>query len=101
MSNEEITKKIIPFMIQAGATRAGLFGSSARQQLSPESDVDILVDLPMTKTLLDFITLKMHLEEILGRPVDLVEYGALKPRMREQILKEEIRVYDQGSKGLS
>ncbi|MBI4252704.1 nucleotidyltransferase family protein [Candidatus Uhrbacteria bacterium] len=101
MSNEEITKKIIPFMIQAGATRAGLFGSAARDQLTPESDVDLLVELPMTKTLLDFITLKMLLEETLGRQVDLVEYDAIKPQMREQILKEEIRIYDQGSKDLS
>ena len=95
MSNEEITQKIIPLIVQAGATRAGLFGSAARGELTSESDVDVLVDLPAGTTLLDFITLKMRLEDALGRSVDLVEYEALKPRMKNAILNEEIRVYDQ------
>lgn len=101
MSNEEITQKIIPLIIAAGATRAGLFGSAARNQLTSESDVDLLVDLPTTMTLLNFITLKMRLEDALGRSVDLVEYGALKPSMKDSILKEEVRLYDKGSEDLS
>lgn len=101
MSNEEIIKKIIPHIIAAGATRAGLFGSAARNQLTSESDVDLLVDLPTTTTLLDFIALKLRLEEVLERPVDLVEYGALKPGMKDSILNEEVRLYDKGSKDLS
>lgn len=101
MSSQEIIQKIIPLIVAAGATRAGLFGSAARNQLTSESDVDLLVDLPTTTTLLDFIALKMRLEEALDRPVDLVEYAALKPNMKDSILKEEVRVYDQGSKDLS
>lgn len=101
MSSQEIIQKIIPLIVAAGATRAGLFGSAARNQLTSESDVDLLVDLPTTTTLLDFIALKMRLEEALDRPVDLVEYAALKPNMKDSILNEEIRLYDKGSKDLS
>lgn len=93
MSNEEITQKIIPFIVAAGAKRAGFFGSAARGQLTPESDIDILVDLPNATTLLQFVNLKLQLEEALKRPVDMVEYAALKPRMKEQILKDEVRIY--------
>lgn len=101
MSSQEIIQKIIPLIVAAGATRAGLFGSAARNQLTSESDVDLLVDLPTTTTLLDFIALKMRLEEALDRPVDLVEYAALKPNMKDSILNEEVRLYDKGSKDLS
>jgi predicted nucleotidyltransferase len=101
MNNEEITNKIIPLIIHAGATRAGLFGSAALGQLKKESDIDLLVDLPKTLTLLDFIALKMRLEDALGRTVDLVEYEALKPRMKESILTEEVRLYDKRSESIS
>jgi predicted nucleotidyltransferase len=101
MSNEEISNKIIPLLIQAGATRAGLFGSAARGQMTPKSDIDLLVDLPKTMSLLGFVNLKLQLEEALKRPVDLVEYAAIKPRLKERILKEEVRVYDQGSRRVS
>lgn len=97
MSNEDIKEKIIPFIIKAGAKRAGLFGSAARGELTSDSDIDVLIDLPTKTTLLDFIALKMRLEEALGRSVDLVEYDALKPRMKDRILKDEIRIYGQGS----
>ncbi len=95
MGKEEISKKIIPFLIQAGVTRAGLFGSAARGQLTAKSDVDLLVDLPKKTSLLSFVDIKLQLEEMLKRPVDLVEYAAIKPRLKERILNEEVRIYDQ------
>ncbi len=96
MNNEEIKEKIIPLIILAGVKRAGLFGSVARGDATRKSDIDLLVDLPKNVTLLGFIDLKLRLEEALDRPVDMVEYAALKPQMKEQILKDEVRIYDQG-----
>ncbi len=71
-------------------TRAGIFGSIARGQATPESDVDILIELDRQASLLDFIGIKLDLEDVLGRSVDLVEYAAIKPRLRDRILRDEV-----------
>ena len=71
-------------------TRAGIFGSIARGEATPESDVDILIELGGQASLLDFIGIKLDLEDVLGRSVDLVEYAAIKPRLRDRILREEV-----------
>ncbi len=68
-----------------------LFGSAVRQEMRAGSDVDILVDFSAPVTLFEFARLRRHLEFLLGRPVDLVTRDALKPRLREQILREAVR----------
>ncbi len=73
--------------------RAGIFGSFATGLYSGASDVDILVELGNNISLLDFVRIKLDLEDSLQRKVDLVEYNAIKPRLRKQILEEEIRIY--------
>jgi hypothetical protein len=69
-----------------------IFGSVARGEAAPSSDVDVLVEFDPDKAvgLLAFIGLKQYLEEILGSPVDLVTLQALRGRMRDRILKEAI-----------
>ncbi len=71
-------------------TKAGLFGSAARGELKQGSDVDILVDLKPSVGLLELIEAKQNLEKALRRPVDLVEYSMLKPRLKKRILAEEV-----------
>ncbi len=56
------------------------------------SDIDILVDFPEAIGLFEFVGLKQELEELLGRKVDLVQYRAIKPLIRERILKEEVPI---------
>ncbi len=90
MTIKEIQKKVLPLLQSYDIHRAGLFGSSAREQMSAESDVDILIDLKNDVGLVEFVGLKQKLEEELGRPVDLVEYGMLKPALREKILQSEV-----------
>jgi len=68
-----------------------LFGSVARDEALPGSDIDLLVEFSGPVGLFDFIRLKNHLEELLQAPVDLVTPDALKDRMREKILREAIR----------
>ncbi|MEK7648606.1 MAG: nucleotidyltransferase family protein [Patescibacteria group bacterium] len=94
MNHSDIIKKITPFIKRAGVKRAGLFGSVVHGTFNAMSDIDLLVDLPQETTLFDFIALKLELEDVLGRPVDLVEYGSLKPQFRDDILKDEVRVYE-------
>ena len=69
-----------------------LFGSAAREDLKVGSDIDILVDFAAPVTLFEFTRLRRRLEALLGRSVDLVTRDALKPQLREQILREAVRV---------
>ena len=69
-----------------------LFGSVARNQAGPESDLDILVDFSKAPGLFGFLDLKEYLETLLGRPVDLVTTNALKKQLRTRILQEAVRV---------
>ena len=74
-----------------GVESISLFGSVARGDSGPRSDVDLLVDVDDEVTLFGLSRLKHHLEDLLGMPVDLVTTDALRPRMRDSILAEAIR----------
>jgi hypothetical protein len=69
-----------------------IFGSVRRGSAGPDSDIDMLVRYRETPGLFAFLDLKDYLEELVGRPVDLVTEGALKKQLREQILQEAVRV---------
>jgi len=73
-------------------SRAGLFGSFARGEASFESDVDVLVELDPKTSLLDYVALKLELEDALSRNVDLVEYDSMKPLLRDRILAEQVSI---------
>ena len=92
MNVEEIKKKIIPILKRHGVTRAGLFGSVVRGEETKESDIDVLVEIESRMSLLDFVGLKLELEDALEKRVDLGEYSAIKPIIREQILSEEVAI---------
>lgn len=94
-SIEQIRKKILPVMERYGVKKAGLFGSWARGESNPRSDVDILVEIVKDISLFGFIELKLELEEVLGTHVDLVEYSTIKPLLRNRILKEEVVLYEE------
>ncbi len=93
MKVEEIKNKIIPVLIKHQIRRAGIFGSVATGKITKKSDVDILVELGNKISLLEFVGIKFELEDLLGRKVDLVEYQAVKPRLKNRIMSEEIRLY--------
>lgn len=87
---EKIKRKILPILQRYGVKRAGLFGSCVRGELKEESDIDILVEIEQDISLLDFIGIKLELEEALGKKIDLVEYSTIKPRLKERILNEQV-----------
>ncbi len=89
---EGIKQTILPVLRRHGITRAGIFGSVVRGEATPESDVDILVELDEQASLLDFIGIKLELEDVLGRRVDLGQYAAIKPGLRDRIIREEVRI---------
>lgn len=81
-----IHKIITPFLKSCGVVRAGLFGSTARGEDKSDSDIDLLIDTDGKMTVFKIVGLKQDLEERLGRKVDIVEYDAIKPTMRESVM---------------
>lgn len=73
---------------QYGLTSIGLFGSYARGEQKKGSDVDVLVEFQEPVGLLKFVSLKYYLSELTGKEVDLVTKAALKPEIRNHVLKE-------------
>jgi uncharacterized protein len=71
------------------ASRVRLFGSAARGEDTPDSDIDLLVDFDQQSSLFDLMRMSRELEELLGRPVDIVSAGGLKSRDRA-ILAESV-----------
>ncbi len=80
-----------PLFERFGVSSVALFGSLARGEATEDSDIDLLVEFSKPIGLLQFVALKRALGEVLGRPVDLVTRNALKPQLRDQILREAIR----------
>ena len=70
----------------------GVFGSYVRREQREGSDVDVLVDFYETPTLFEFVELENYLSELLGVKVDLVMKRALKPRIKESVLKEVVYI---------
>jgi predicted nucleotidyltransferase len=73
-----------------GFADVAVFGSLARGQGTLKSDIDLLVRPPKGATLRDFERLRVILAELLGRDVDVVSYGGLKPRIDDDIRREAI-----------
>jgi uncharacterized protein len=75
-----------------GVASLGLFGSAARGEMAASSDVDILVEFDGPATFDGYMDLKDYLQDLLGRPVDLVTRNALKPALRARIATEIVHV---------
>lgn len=75
-----------------GVTTILIFGSVARGEDRPDSDVDVLVEFDRPMTLFGLFDLQHHLETILGSRVDVGTVAGLKPRVRSQVMSEAIRV---------
>lgn len=71
------------------ASRVRLFGSAARGEDRPDSDIDLLVDFDEGSSLFDLMHMSRELEELLGRSVDVVSAGGLKSR-DQAILAESV-----------
>ncbi len=75
-----------------GVVRLALFGSSARNEAREDSDVDVLVSFDGPATSQRYFGVQFFLEDVLGRPVNLVTEKALRAELRPYVEKEAVRV---------
>lgn len=76
-----------------GVKEFGIFGSYVKGEQRESSDIDILVEFKEGyKTFDNYMDLKFHLEDLLNLRVDLLSKSALKPRLKQRILKEVVYV---------
>jgi hypothetical protein len=73
-----------------GASNVRVFGSVARGDTTPASDLDLLVDLAPRRSLLDLIRLQREVSELLGASVDVVSSRGLRPAIRQRVLAEAV-----------
>lgn len=85
-------REILAVAANHGARNVRVFGSVARKEAGPKSDIDFLVELEEGRSLLDHAGLLLDLEKLLGRRVDVVTLAALRSRTRARILKEAIAI---------
>lgn len=92
---EEIKEKITPLLKSNGVEFAGIFGSYARDENKPNSDLDILVRFSRPKSLFDLVGLEIELSDRLGRKVDLITEKYLHPYLHPQVSKDLKIIYGQ------
>jgi hypothetical protein len=82
--------EILNIASQHGARNVRIFGSAARGDSSPSSDIDFLVEMDDGRSLFDLVGLWQDLEELLGRKVDVVEPEGLHWYVRDRVIQEAV-----------
>ena len=94
MTVEELLRhrreEILRLATRHGARNVRVFGSAARGQADEQSDVDFIVEMEVGRSLLDLGGLQYDMEQLLGRPVDVVTERGLKRRIRHRVLQEAV-----------
>ncbi len=83
-------QQILSIARRHGAVRVRVFGSVAEGRADEHSDVAFLVDLEKGRSLMDLGGLLSDLQDLLGRPVDVVTEAGLRPRIREEVLRQAV-----------
>ena len=85
----EIRDILVEVLEKYGVKRAALFGSIVRGERTKKSDIDLLIEFKGERSLLDLAGLKLELQDLLKRKVDVITYGSLHPLLKEKILSEQ------------
>lgn len=91
---EEIKEKIISVLVKHGIKRILVFGSYARNEATPKSDLDLIVDFPEGTSLLDHVGIEIELSEALNMKIDLLSRNGISPYIKDHMLKEAIVIYE-------
>ena len=74
--------------------KAYLFGSYAREELTPESDLDFLLELDDSANLFQLVSIKLNLEKLFDRSVDVITTNSISPRLKPYIDQDKILIYE-------
>jgi uncharacterized protein len=85
--------KLAPICRRYGVSSLAVFGSFARGEARPDSDLDLLVSFAVRVSLLRMVALQCELSDLVGRKVDLQTEAALSPYIKDQILRERQVIY--------
>jgi len=83
-------EEILAVCAKYGACNVRVFGSVARSEADEQSDIDLIVDFEPGRSLFDHAGLWLELQELVGVEVDVVSSRGIKPRIREQVMREAI-----------
>jgi hypothetical protein len=87
---KEKRQEILRIAQAHGATNIRVFGSVARGEEGPDSDLDLLVEMKPESSLLDLVSLWQDLEDLLGYKVDVITDGGVSPYLRDRIYAEAV-----------
>lgn len=93
MTKNDIHDKIRACLLKEGAKRIAIFGSYARGEAGPDSDIDILVEFKERKSLLDLVRIERRISEELGITVDLLTEKSISPYLVDRIKQEMEIIY--------
>jgi uncharacterized protein len=88
------TDILTEFFRQQPIIKVFLFGSCVRGENTEDSDIDILVELEKGTDLFKFIKIKLQLEDLLHKQVDLLSSNGISPRLRPRIDSEKLLIYE-------
>lgn len=88
----EVKSIVQPILNRYDVKRAAIFGSVARGEAGKDSDIDMLVEFKGERSLLDIVSLKMDLENKLGRKVDILTYNSLHPALKESVSAHQVPI---------
>ena len=93
--SRDLKEQIKKFFKSKPVLRAYLFGSEARNESEGNSDIDILVELDYSKPIgLEFVKIKLELEELLNKKVDLLSSGGISKYIQPFIEQDKILIYE-------
>ncbi len=94
MNRKELFKKIVTTLERYGAKKIAIFGSYARDEAKPESDIDIIVEFSERKSLLDLVGIEQELSDALGVKADLLTEKSISPYLIDRIKSEMKVIYE-------
>ena len=92
MLNPEKNKVIVDYLLAYDPVKMGIFGSYARNESRPDSDLDILINLNTSISLFQLVRIERELSELLGVKVDLVSEGAIKNQKLRNYIEADLKI---------
>lgn len=91
--DEKTKTKIILILRKHEVIHAAVFGSFARGEATKKNDLDLLVELPEKKSLLDLVDIKLDLDDELGKKIDVLTYTSINPKIKESVMSEMVEIF--------